>query len=509
MKHNNRFSRFLLPYLHLNRLGCQTSVRNLREELKTLPTKLNKTYEDAMARIQGQVQEHSSLALSALSWISTALRPLRTDELQHALAVRLGDQSLDEDGLVDEALIISVSAGMITLDAQSRTFRLVHFTVEEFFKGTHLKWFPDADRQIAEACLTYLSFDIFESGPCPPRDLKARLQENNFLDYAARNWGYHISRAKEHTIEDLTLDFLGNDRKVSCSSQVMLQSRYWLDSPSQVSGAHLAVHFGSTSIMTKILELGIVADSEDSNGHTPLSYAVAEGHETIVKLLVDRDDVAADSKDHIRRTPLSRAAARGYEKIVKLFVDRDDVVADSRDRFGRTPLSYAAAYGYEAVVKLLVDRDDVVADSRDKFGQTPLSYAAENGYKTVVKFFVDRNDVTADSRDRDGRTPLSLAVGGARFGVANEKVVEFLMNQDDVVADSRDNNGRTPLSFAAEAGHETVVKLLMSRDDVAVDSEDNSGNTPLSYATRYRHKTGRGKTVVKLLEEGLQNKEVE
>ena len=492
-----------------------------------------------MVRIQGQVPEHSKLALSALSWTSNALRPLRVDELQHALAVRSEDRILDEEALEDEALIVSISAGLLTLDDQSRTIRLVHFTVEEYFREMHEKWFPDADREIAETCLTYLSFDVFESGPCSSRrDLEARLQENNFLDYAARNWGYHISRAKEHTIEDITLDFLGNHRKVSCSSQVMLQSRYWLDSPSQVSGAHLAVLFGSTSIMTKILELGIVADSRDSNGHTPLSYAVAEGHETIVKLLVDRDDVAADSKDYMRRTPLSRAAAKGHEKIVKLLLDRDDVIAGSRDKIARTPLSYAAVNGneavekllvhrddvqadsrdeheqtplsyaawsgYETIVKLLVDRGDVVADSRDKFDRTPLSYAAGQGYETVVKLLVDRNDVTADSRDRDGRTPLSLAVGEARFGVINKKVMELLINRDDVVTDSRDNNGRTPLSYAAEAGSKAAVKLLMSRDDVAVDSEDNSGNTPLSYAAKKGHEA-----VVKLLEEKLQNSQVE
>jgi ankyrin repeat protein len=38
----------------------------------------------------------------------------------------------------------------------------------------------------------------------------------------------------------------------------------------------------------------------------------------VVKLLVERDDVAADSKDNDGQTPLSRAAWGGHEAVVKL-----------------------------------------------------------------------------------------------------------------------------------------------------------------------------------------------
>ena len=42
------------------------------------------------------------------------------------------------------------------------------------------------------------------------------------------------------------------------------------------------------------------------------------GHEAVVKLLADRNDVEADLKDNSSRTPL-----------VKLLIDRDDVETDS------------------------------------------------------------------------------------------------------------------------------------------------------------------------------------
>ncbi|KAI9781824.1 MAG: hypothetical protein M1816_002174 [Peltula sp. TS41687] len=71
----------------------------------------------------------------------------------------------------------------------------------------------------------------------------------------------------------------------------------------------------------------------------------------------------------------------GHEAVVKLLVERDDVDADSRDNSGPTPLSGATENGHEAVVELLLARNDVEADPKDENGRTPLSWAAENGMR--------------------------------------------------------------------------------------------------------------------------------
>jgi hypothetical protein len=66
--------RFLLPRLLLDRLRNQPTLREILEALLHLPTKLDETYNDAMLRIQSQVEEYSQLALKALSWILKSLR---------------------------------------------------------------------------------------------------------------------------------------------------------------------------------------------------------------------------------------------------------------------------------------------------------------------------------------------------------------------------------------------------------------------------------------------------
>ncbi|EON63614.1 hypothetical protein W97_02842 [Coniosporium apollinis CBS 100218] len=46
------------------------------------------------------------------------------------------------------------------------------------------------------------------------------------------------------------------------------------------------------------------ADSKNEYGRTPLSWAAEQGHEAVVKLLVERDDVKANLEDKTGFTPL-------------------------------------------------------------------------------------------------------------------------------------------------------------------------------------------------------------
>ena len=54
----------------------------------------------------------------------------------------------------------------------------------------------------------------------------------------------------------------------------------------------------------------------------------------IVKMLLEREDVTADSKDSKGRTPLSYAGETWCKAIVKMLLEREDVTADSKDSKG-------------------------------------------------------------------------------------------------------------------------------------------------------------------------------
>jgi hypothetical protein len=318
-----------------------------------------------MERIEGQIKNSRELAKQVLSWITCAKRPLTTSELRHALAVEVGEFKLDEENLPEIEDVLSVCAGLVTVDEQSDVIRLVHYTTQEYFERTWTFWFPNAQKDIATTCVTYLSFDAFNTGFCPSdADFEIRLQSNPLYDYAAKNWGHHVYAASTE-VEQSILNLLKSEPKVSASSQAMMVAGeyryrdYSRQVPRQITGVHLAACFGLTEMTTMLLKNGFHQDPKDGHGRTPLSYAAENGHEAVIRLLVDRDDVEADSKDKYGRTPLWRAAGNGHEAVVKLLVDRDDVEADSKDTDSRTPLWWAAVNGHEAVVRLLVDRDDV------------------------------------------------------------------------------------------------------------------------------------------------------
>jgi hypothetical protein len=43
---------------------------------------------------------------------------------------------------------------------------VVHYTAQEYFERKWTFWFPNAQKYIATTCVTYISFDVFESGFC-------------------------------------------------------------------------------------------------------------------------------------------------------------------------------------------------------------------------------------------------------------------------------------------------------------------------------------------------------
>lgn len=49
-----------------------------------------------------------------------------------------------------------------------------------------------------------------------------------------------------------------------------------------------------------------------------------------------------------------RGRPTGHDAVVRLMLERDDVDTDSKDGYGHTPLSWAVKLGHRAVMRLLV-----------------------------------------------------------------------------------------------------------------------------------------------------------
>ncbi|KAH8650295.1 hypothetical protein BGZ60DRAFT_389194, partial [Tricladium varicosporioides] len=365
---------FLLAQLYLDSLKDKTSIREMEDALKELKKQsqlttgedrkrhaLDEAYNQAMIRIDSQMLGFQLLGRKVLSWITCAKRPLTTLELQYALAVKVGDTQLDRKNIRDIEVMVSVCAGLVTVDEESKIIRLVHYTTQEYFKRTQSQWFPEAESEITTTCVTYLSFNTSKSGYCQSdEEFKQRLQLNMLYDYAAHNWGHHAREAS--TSCQGVIEFLQKQAQVEASSQALFAKKtsqrfrrrsgvfarysqrftgYSQRFPRDMTGLHLAAYFGLGAIFQPLLAIAqfhVDVDSNDTYGRTPLSYAAKNGHEGVVKLLLATEKVDVNSKDSDGRTPLSWAAAKGHEGIVKRLLTTEKVDVDSKDWKGQTPL---------------------------------------------------------------------------------------------------------------------------------------------------------------------------
>jgi len=85
--------------------------------------------------------------------------------------------------------------------------------------------------------------------------------------------------------------------------------------------------------------------------------AAGNGHEGVVRILLERNDVDPDSIGIDFLTPLSQAAGNGHEGVVRILVERNDVNPDKAYHDARTPLWLAAENGPGGVVRILLERE--------------------------------------------------------------------------------------------------------------------------------------------------------
>ena len=460
--------------------------------MKSLPSGSNAyddAYKDAMDRIEGQLLDQKVLAWQVLSWITCAKRPLTMSELQHALAIELGESSLDEDNLPQIEDMVSVCAGLVTVDRGGEIIRLVHYTTQEYFERTKETWFPNLEVEVTKLCVTYLSFDTFESGICEDhRALEERLQLNQFYNYASRNWGHHAREAFISIPE--VHSFLERNAQVQASIQVLLGAhpeflgtpRYSQSFQRGLTALHLAAYFGLEKTARHLVRTS-APDEKDGGGWTPLLWAASNGHEAVAKLLLE-NNAEVDIKGIQSQTPLVQAARHGHEAVIKLLL-MNNANIDLQGPFNHTALTQAIEKGNEAVMKLLI-LNNANINLKGIFGHTPLSITARDGKEAAFKLLL-MNNAKVNTGDYLSESPLSYA---ATYGY--EVIVKLLlMNNADV--NSRDETGRTPLSNAAEKGREAVVKLLLAYN-ARIDLEDEHKKTPLMYAVEGEHEA-----VVKLL----------
>jgi len=272
---------------------------------------LGDVYVATIARIKAQVGDKSRLGMATLMWISHAERPLRAEEVCHALAVELGSTDFNTSNIPSIPTLVSCSQGLIAVDKETSTVRLIHFTLQEYrYLSAHSDIFSRPHSAMAEICLTYLSLlqvKVLSTRPSP------NARNIPFLEYCSVYRGVHAKRELSDRARSLALELL-KDNYGQISTKLLLARVEGLDLPDfstcfPFSGLHCASFFGITEVVVGLIEMGCHdIDGGDFSGCTPLAWAAHGGRAGVVGVLLEREEVNPDQPNSDGWTPLLYAA---------------------------------------------------------------------------------------------------------------------------------------------------------------------------------------------------------
>ena len=198
-------SRFLLVSMNIDVILKETTRYRRRQKLNAMTdgSGLEGAYSATLDRIKGQGGGEAKLGMDTLMWIFHAERPLKPDELLHALGVEIGSPNLNSDNIPSIGTLLYCCQGLVAVDKEASTIRLIHTTLYEYLRA-HPELFCTTHSTIAETCLSYLNSQqvkVLSSSPFLDRDL-----ENPYSDV-------DVSPISRHPFSRIFFSILGNPRK--------------------------------------------------------------------------------------------------------------------------------------------------------------------------------------------------------------------------------------------------------------------------------------------------------
>jgi len=314
-----------------------------------------------MSRIEQQDEDSRVLARNVLTWAVLGRRPLNVVELSQGLAMiaNPGLQTITDDDMVEGSRILSVCAGLIAVDSDDHTVRLIHYTAQQYFDETWKKWLGNAPVALTRACVRYLltgNTDLLTTYHYD-RQKKTNRPKDPFLGYAAQHWGNHVADVQtDLEMQHLGLTDLFRDKKLVTAIGLHID-KWWLHSAHPMS---LLAHFNLCHLATEYLkQLQYTGMDECSTGFlraTPLMIAAWSRSTDFVGLILAESTSNVNATNLLGETALIIAASKDKKQVVETLLNCPRVDLDTRDNRGSTALMYAMDSNYDDVVRLLLER---------------------------------------------------------------------------------------------------------------------------------------------------------
>ena len=378
--------------------------------------------------------------------------------------------------------VISSSKGLAEITKSKQpTVQFIHESVRDFLvkdKGLQELW-PEfgfnsrspSHERLKQCCDSYMNHTTVRASVDRssfngiPNEQAEILKQYPFLEYASQHVLYHSNAAADAIPQDKFLSDLSVSSWVSTNNlfEKFRVRKYTLDA----NLFYILAEKGFSELIRTRLKTDPNVHVYGERYRYPLFAALANGNNDAVAALLNSPSPICDGvditeglntrkefKNYQCQTPLFWAVQNGRQGIVKLLLQTDNSINEVEGVL-QTLLSQASENGHEAVARLLIEKGADV-NTCDSDGWKPINKALNSGHEAVASLLIE-NGADIDTCDKDGITPLLRA-----SSIGNEAMVRFLLKNGANV-NTCDRNGQTPLSQALPRGHEGVARLLIDK----------------------------------------------
>lgn len=244
--------------------------------------------------------------------------------------------------------------------------------------------------------------------------------------------------------------------------------------------------------------------ARDINNYSALDLAASNGHENIVKFILEIPNTIK-YQEH-KQDALNLATQHGHLNVIKLLLKKYDIDINWYDDDDEsTALILAAQKGHTDIVKLFLSKrkKSINIKWQQKDGNNALMMAIKNRHNDIVELLLhfrssnwseEDTSLMVNARNGDDKTALMLA-----SDTANIHAIQLLLKITKIDVNARHGaHGIDTLQYAflswetsedddERNRHNAIIRLLAQHPDTKINAKNNFDETILDYAVGHGH----------------------